>query len=560
MKDILHQKALRALSENNYCLAARLWVDGHSLPDDIQELRKIFYIIGNLNEAHPDPDLYAILGLMALDHNEVFEIDREKALVKCLDWSMDSVKLDPDHYLCNRNAGSALYWLEDWKGALSYYEKCVQLRSSPVLEIRIFRIRNRHNDSPDFSKLHLSADSPSAMENYNTGVEINAMLRQYPEMSAGEKQRLTDLKIQFYKQSYQLYRDAVIADEKDSLNYDPHTFAMCCNNLARELNFKEEYQEAINIINEGIVQSKFMVILLNRMDLYIHAGMPENAIADGKELLEDYSDEMDFITALKVIDGLCLSHSDIRKYQEMLYWADKGLELYQSADPGDPLLQDAEVVRCVTNFYISKSKAASALGLETNDSEDSEQNDALLETMPDNPSLMISRGESFLKDNQWEKALKCYRQAVIAGQEKGMERSVQVALYNTGYVLEAYMKDSSSALESFEQSIAQGNKDFWCFYWAVHSAYHLMENEKTVKYGQMAISLLPEQQGITDDIAAEIYEHVGTSLLDLGIYRDAVKNLEISLTLFYNPTAETNLKIAREKLAGPGFFRKLFGG
>ncbi len=559
MKDTLHQNALNAVAEGNYALAAKFWLDGYALPHDLEELHELFYHINNLNEASVDPNLCAILGLIALDYNEIFESDREKALEKCLDWAISGLKIDPEHYHCYRNAGSALYWLEDWDAALRYYERSCQLRSAPVLEIRIFRIINRHSDYPDFSQLHPSADSQSAMELYNAGVEIDYVLKQYAEMSGAENQRLTELKIQFYTQSYQLFRAAVLTAQTNSLNYDPHTFAMCCNNLARELNFKGEYQDAVTIVNEGIAQSKFMVILLNRMYIYMSAGMPKSAIIDGEELLRAYSEEMDFITLISTIDVVCLSHSDIGQYQEMLYWADQGLEYYQSVNPGDPLLQDEEVVRCVTNFYISKSKAGSMLGLDVNNSVDSEQADSLLEAMPDNPSLMISRGETFLRDKQWEKALECYNQAVHFGLEKGMARSVQVALYNRGYVLEVHMKDSESALESFEQSIGHGNTDFWCYYWAVHSAYHLTENEKTVHYGTLAISMLPEQQEITDDIAAELYEHIGTSLIDIGHYTEAVKNLEISLGLFYNRITEDNLKIARANVKEPSFFRKLFG-
>lgn len=561
MKDTLHQNALKALAEGSYGLAAKFWLDGYSLPRGFEELHKIYCRIDSLNEGSIDPDLCAILGLIALDNNEVFESDREKALEKCLDWATSGLQVDPDHYHCHRNAGSALYWLEDWDGALSYYERSCQLRSSPVLEIRIFRMLNRHSNSPDFSQLQPSVHSQSAMELYNAGVEIDYILTQYADMPEAESQRLTELKIHLYNQSYELYRAAVLTDQNDSLNYDPHTFAMCCNNLARELNFKQAYQEAITIVNEGIAQRKFMVILLNRMYIYMSAGMHENAIADGKELLREYSEEMDFVTLISTIDGVCLSHADIDQYSGMLYWADQGLELYQSVDPGDSVLQEEEVVRCVTNFYISKSKAMSMLGLEVNNSEDAEQADSLLENMPDNPSLMISRGETFAREKKWEKALECYDQVVHFGLEKGMARTVQVALYNRGYVLEAQMKDSEAALESFEQSIGHGNKDFWCYYWAVHSAYHLTENEKAVYYGTIAISLLAEQKEVKDDIAAELYEHIGTSLIDMGQYTEAVKNLEISLKLFYNRITEDNLKIAKAKAKEPtGFFRKFFGG
>lgn len=560
MKEILHQKAWEVLKAGNYALAVKNWLDGYALPDSRLELKKIFRHITALNEEAPHPDLYAILGLIALDHNEIFDPNRENALTKCLDWSINGAKIDPKHYHCNRNAGSALYWLNDWKGALGYYEISNQLCPSPVLQIRIFNIQHRNQEHPDFSELKISAETDSGMEAYNAGVEINRILDQSPDMPETEKQRLTQLKIKLYEHSYQLYKNGITGGNEDQLNYDPHTFAMCCNNLARELISRGAYDEAIAIATEGIEQSRFMFILLNRMDSYSHAQMPEKAISDAKVLLEEYAHEMDFITLISVIDCLAFSYSDLKQHEKALYWADEGLKLYYEIDPADTILQHENVNRCVTNFFIFKAKASAVLGVEPDTAHDSLEADYLLENMPDNPSLMISRADAFVKEGNWEKALDCYNQAIHFGIEQNKERSVQVAFYNKGYILEAHLKNNVAALESFEQSMHYGNRDFWCFYWAVHAAYHLLENEKTVNYGTWALSVMLSQEGVTDDVAAEIYEHIGSAQLDLGNYDEAVNNLEQSLQLNPLPHTRTNLNMARSHINKKGgFFRSLFG-
>ncbi len=559
MKEILHQKAWEALNAGNYALAAKNWLDGYALPDSRAELKKIFRRIMALNEETPHPDLYAILGLIALDHNEIFDPNRENALKKCLDWSITGVEMDPKHYHCNRNAGSALYWLNDRKGALKYYEISNRLRPSPVLQIRIFNIRQRNPEHPDFSEVKISADTNSGMEAYNAGVEINRILDQNPDMPEPEKQRLTQLKTKCYERSYQLYKNA-IEGNGDELNHDPHTFAMCCNNLARELTIRGDYDEAIAIATEGIAQSRFMFILLNRMDSYSHAQMPEKAIADAQVLLQEYAHEMDFITLIGVIDCLAFSYSDLKEYEEALYWADEGLKLYYETDPADTILQYEDVTRCVTNFFIFKAKASAALGVETDTTDDAVEADGLLESMPDNPSLMISRADAFMKEGNWQKALDCYDQAIHFGLEQNRERSVQVAFYNRGYILEVHLKNSAAAMESFEQSMHYGNRDFWCFYWAVHTAYHLLQNEKTVNYGTWALSVMPGQEGVTDDVAAEIYEHIGSAQLDLGNYEEAVKNLGQSLQLNELPHTRANLNTVRSHISKKGgFFRSFFG-
>lgn len=559
MKEILHQKAWEALNAGNYALAAKNWLDGYALPDNRAELKKIFRHITAINEQTPHPDLYAILGLIALDHNEIFDPNRETALTKCLDWSIAGAEIDPEHYHCNRNAGSALYWLNDRKGALKYYEISNRLRPSPVLQIRIFNIRQRNPEQPDFSELKISAETDSGMEAYNAGVEINRILGLNADMPETEKQRLTQLKTKCYERSYQLYKNA-IGGNGDVLNHDPHRFAMCCNNLAREMTIRGDYYEAIAIATEGITQSRFMFILLNRMDSYSHAQMPEKAIADAQVLLQEYAHEMEFITLIGVVDCLAFSYLDLKKYEEALYWADEGLKLYYETDPADTILQHEDITRCVTNFFIFKAKASAALGVQTDTAEDAMEADGLLESMPDNPSLMISRADAFMKEGNWQKALDCYDQAVHFGLEQNRERSVQVAFYNRGYIMEVHLKNSAAAMESFEQSMHYGNRDFWCFYWAVHTAYHLLENEKTVNYGTWALSVMPGQEGVTDDVAAEIYEHIGSAQLDLGNYDEAVKNLGQSLQLNELPHTRTNLNTARSHINKKGgFFRSFFG-
>ncbi|WP_378103367.1 tetratricopeptide repeat protein [Chryseobacterium sp. sg2396] len=560
MKQDLNSLAWKAFEEHDYGTAAKYWVRGYGLPDDETELEKVFQTVNELNEKSLHPDLCAILGLIALDHNEIFEYDREQALIKCIDWSIRGLEKDPQHYTCSRNAGSALYWLNDTKGALQYYLRSDAIYPSPVLQIRIFNIRHQGEAQPDFSELNISWSTHSAMEAYNAGVEINRILEAYPGMPSSEHQRLTHVKIQMYERAYQLYKSAVLTGDGDVLNNDPHTFAMCCNNLAREFNFQGDYHRAIEVTTEGMAYSSFMYILLNRMNGYVHAGMPAEAKADGIMLFDKYMEQMDIFTDMSVADSICTSCIELKQYDEAMEWADYGLEVYYQLDPTDPVMQHEDMTRCITNFFIQKSKTVTALGLEADPAGDSRQADQLLEAMPDNPSLMISRADSFVQEGQWEKAIECYEQAIHFGLQQNRERSVQVALYNKGYIQEVHLHDRAMAFDSFEQSIRHGNRDFWCFYWAVRCAYFLEENEKTICYGSEALSVLPEQENVTDDVIAEIYGHIGAAQIDRERYEDALTNLEKYLQLNPLPHTQNNLKITRE-YAGKkgGFFRNLLG-
>lgn len=558
----LHQEALEAFRKKNYAVAAKNWIKGHALPDDKEELKEIYLWANSINETSPDADLCAILGLIALDHHEIFTNDHEKALLQCIEWSKQGINISPNHPWCHRHAGSAFYWMNQWEEAFHYYEKAVSLIPSPTLQIRLFTIQNKGNLAPDFLLLDVNPETSEAMEAYNAGVEINRMISQYPQMSEFEKERLTQLKRDCYTVAYNLYHKTVVEKIGDPFNEDPHTFAMCCHNLAIELTQQEKYDEAITMTTEGMEYSYFMYILQNRFSAYLEAGYLKEAVGDGEKLMENFMDEMDSVTYFNIADHLCNSYMELKDYEAAMEWINLGLESYYSLDATDPLLSNPEIVRCFTNFYINKAKVEEQTGVKTNVATASREADQILEEMPDNPSVLIGRSNIFLEEENYEKALECLQYAIHFASEQNKVRSVQVALYNMGYIQVTKLKDETLALESFEQSIALGNEDFWCYYWAVHCGYHLQENERTVEYALMALQVLPQQQGVTEDIVAEIYEHLGTAQLDLGQYTEAAENLKKSLHYNHSPIAEDNLKTAEaesRRNGSGGFFKKMFG-
>ena len=560
MKSELQQEAWQALQQGNYVLAAENWIQGMALPNNDDTLKEIFHQVHTLNEKKTDPDLCAILGLIALDYSDVFNGNREKALQQCVEWSKQGIDLNPEHYYCNRHAGSALYWLNDWEAASKYYNDAAGLVPSPTLQIRLFNIHNKNNPQPDFSGLVVAQGTQNAMEAYNAGVELNRLVYQYNDMSDADKNRLTDLKRGYYETSYKLYRNAIIEKNGDKLNYDPDTFAMCCHNLAIEYRDQKKYDEAILLTTEGMGYSYFMEILQNRFCIHLDKDDYEKAITDGEALMENFVDQMDLLTYFGVVDGVCNSLMELKNYEQALEWSAVGKETYYSVDPTSAILSDPEVVRCFTNFFIYEAKAKEALGIKDNPAEEAESVDHILEEMPDNPSVLISRANIFTEEGNYPKAMECYQYAIHFAAEQGKQRSVQVALYNLGYLQVAHLRDDESAFESFEQSIGTGNQDFWCYYWATHCGYHLGRNEETVHYGSLALQTLPSQEGVSDDIIAEIYEHIGTSQLDLGMYTEAAENLRSSLRYNNIQTTQDNLKTAEINLNNKGgFFKKLFG-
>ncbi|MGJ1420173.1 tetratricopeptide repeat protein [Sphingobacterium spiritivorum] len=562
MKTTLQQQAWQALQEGNYKLAARNWIQGHCLPENLSELSELYQQVNTWNETSPDPDLCAILGLIALDNNEIFNSDREEALIQCVQWSKQGIALAPEHYSCIRHAGSALYWLKDWEAATKYYEKAVAISSSPTLQIRIFNIRNRNTVQPDFSSLHINMETDEAMEVYNAGVEINYLLNQYSEMPETERKRLTSLKTSCYERAYSLYRNTIVEKTGNPLNEDPHTFAMCCNNLAVEMRLLDQPDKAVALTTEGMQYSYFSAILQNRFGAYLESGNSAEVVKDGELLIDDFAGQMDLLTYFNTIDHICNAHMELKNHKEALEWISLGQEEYYAIDATDPLISDPEIVRCFTNFFIYKANAEAALGIQPDTATAAAETEALLEEMPDNPGILISRANIFIEEGNYDKAIECYQYAIHLASEREAIRSAQVAFYNMGYLYVAHIRDNGAALDCFEQSIAMGNSDFWCSYWATHCAYHQTENEKTILYADSAIQALPQQQGVTNDIVAELYEHLGSAQLDLELYAEAAQNYRQSLQYNFSQMVSDNLKVAEENIKNSGsdnFFRKLFG-
>jgi len=138
---MVQSQAQEALQQGDYTLAAKNYIEGNGLPQERKQLTDLFVQVNSLNEAQPNPDLCAILGLIALDDNSAFNLDREEALLQCIQWSRQGLQIDPNHGHCYRNAGSALYWLDDWEAAALYYKKADELVPSPVLKIRLFNMQ-----------------------------------------------------------------------------------------------------------------------------------------------------------------------------------------------------------------------------------------------------------------------------------------------------------------------------------------------------------------------------------------------------------------------------------
>lgn len=91
---------------------------------------------------------------------------------------------------------------------------------------------------------------------------------------------------------------------------------------------------------------------------------------------------------------------------------------------------------------------------------------------------------------------------------------------------------------------------------ALHCAYHLTENERTLDYGRLALHALAQQGEIDDSIVVEIHEHLGTAHLDMQQCEAAVNCYQAALAYRDNVLTRENLKLAQAEVKSSGGFFK----
>lgn len=94
---------------------------------------------------------------------------------------------------------------------------------------------------------------------------------------------------------------------------------------------------------------------------------------------------------------------------------------------------------------------------------------------------------------------------------------------------------------------------------ALHCAYHLTENERTLDHGRLALHALAQQAKVDDSIVAEIHEHLGTAHLYMQQYEAAVHCYQAALAYRDNTLTRENLKLAQAEVkSSGGFFKNCF--
>lgn len=515
----IFEQGLSVFYQNDFATAGEIWFEGNAfINEDEPALKSLMQRIESLKQAEVnDAWLLTIQSAIYLEPIDFFEEDRALALKQALTWAKEAIALEPNNYAAQRCAGSACYWLDDEIAALPYYEKSHQLRPSPTLAIRLWKIKNLQKLQPDYATLQVTMQSNNALEFYNAGVELNQVVQAMDDMTSREYSRLLQLKIACYKRAYSLYKDFLVLKNGNFVNNDGHTFAMCCNNLASVNMQQGQYADAATFCDEGLAFSYFLYLLQNRFTSLANLGRLKEASNDGKQIIEDFIDDISLILYFEIAEVICQYHQQIGDYATVLEWATDASESYEDLEDEDK--NDAQITRFYGHFLATKSNAESKLGLA------SKENQAAylkgLANTGDDALALINKGIIFYNQSDFEQASHFFTQAVDAAKIHNDATNLKTALYNRGMIKVAHLNNAKAALIDFKAAIDTGLADFSIYYWCANSCYITQAHQDCIQYCNSAIALIASSPNFNDSTLAWLYMFKGVAEHETAQYEAA---------------------------------------
>jgi tetratricopeptide (TPR) repeat protein len=290
-----------------YCLIANLALDNQ----DYEFGGEVAQIALFSSDADADEDLIALFhrldGLTrqgTINYSIIYAIfialkiypeQLECDTVEMLNFAQQYIKLYPGWFISYHYAGAALYEAQSYQEALPYLQKSVELGGFALGMQRFIETSYRVNGQlPQIEKW--PDDSPVMY--YNAGVSF--FYESESKISnAVIARELLQMRVKFYKMSYDGFYDYFYNDKGDGAANEPHIFAMCCNNYGIALSELGEYETAVEVHKLGYALSPFWeqlstlataLLALKRYEEAIE--VVEQATAYSSEYLgfEDYID------------------------------------------------------------------------------------------------------------------------------------------------------------------------------------------------------------------------------------------------------------------------------
>ncbi len=533
----IFEQGLSVFYQNDFATACEVWFEGNAfINEDEAALKSLMQRIASLQqEGVKNAWLLTIQSAIYLEPIDFFEEDREVALKQALTWAKQAIALDPNNYAAQRCAGSAYYWLDDEIATLPYYEKSHQLRPSPTLAIRLWKIKNLQKLQPDYAALQLKMQGDNALEFYNAGVELNHVVSAMADTTTREYSRLLQLKIACYRHSYSLYKDFLVLKNGNFINNDDHTFAMCCNNLASVSMQQGQYADAATFCDEGLAFSYFLYLLQNRFTSLANLGRLKEASNDGKQIIDDFIDEISLALYFEIAEVICNYHQQIGDYKTVLEWANDAFESYEDLDNEDK--NDAQIMRYYGHFLATKSNAESKLGVAS-----SENQTAYLKGLAntgDDALALLNKGIVFYNQSDFEQASQFFTQAVDVAKIHNDAANLKAALYNRGMIKVAHLNNAKDALIDFKAAIDTGLADFSLNYWCANSCYITQAHQDCINYCNSAIALIASSPNLNDSTLAWLY-------MFKGVAEHETEQYDVAKTSYLTSLNYEELDVVRE--------------
>lgn len=279
-----------AHEHNNFDLALKILlkvVRGDDENDQIQEgLVKWHQRFSDLIDKgfHPTDVLYFQL-LVERAYPERLQIAEDYYYQHAL----EIIQRYPNTYGAFHFAGTYLYEQGDFDQAVSYFRNALAIQQQVTTWRRMVESRFLANGTLE-EQVPQFKDIPRDL--YNEGVNLDTFLKNMEESAV--KEALRNLDVMIYQQSFEAFRKYFEEDKYESdLFGDEHCWAMCCNNLAIAYTAQGNYNDAVEVAQEGLKHAEFQELHYS----LVEAAIESNDYLTAQEALQTYFDQYNQETA-----------------------------------------------------------------------------------------------------------------------------------------------------------------------------------------------------------------------------------------------------------------------
>ena len=429
----------------NHFANVSTWQDWDDMEKVANFLEQKIYIENFVNK-----HIYFAYSMLLFDSDFLEEKYQEKRYVRTLDLAKKIVEIDPKYNRVNLIFARSHFNTNNLEKAIFFYEKYdFKAHNDIFSQARYLQTRIDAN-LPFPEKFEFVSSGETAYHYYNAGIWVNDKLKENSQVNAEDYR-------QFVEDSYitgiELFHNYFENNIGNSVNNQPHIFAMNCHNLANFYYFDDDKTDEIIYYEElGLKYSRFFENVSNLARYYTEKHQYDDAILLFESIFNDLNEDQtieDGYTLARIQDyGFCLNQTNQHeKAKILLAKALQDLYLLSTED-----LEEIEDDYAVFSNIVTEYAAAFE---ETNDWEKAKEiYETAIAQSPSNLSLINNFGyRCYHKRELFSEAIHIYSQGIsVSHLDKRDNKTALPTLYlNRAKIYFYELKDYEKATHDFEK-------------------------------------------------------------------------------------------------------------